>query len=158
MGSTSVASVGGANSLTLAAGNIPQVSTSYTPAGTTNIGHSHSLGTTNVSLASGSAASVDINHQHNVALGQYAIAGGSSATALVSNTTGSIPTSGAMLSNNTHSHSVSGTTNIDHSHTLGTTNIALTGTAATITVGNASPTALENRPLYFSVVYLMRVK
>lgn len=198
MGSTAIGAVGGANSFTLAAGNIPQISTSYTPAGTnsasgvsgtTNIAHTHA--------ATGVTGTVDIAHNH----GASSISG----------------TTGTMNSNTSHSHTytatagagsglygatsqVSSTTpatstvNIDHTHaisgtaggqtlgstpvalasgvaggqTLGATNVGLasgvaaaqgfTGTAATITVGTASPSSVENRPLYFACVFVMRVK
>jgi hypothetical protein len=155
MGSTGIGAVGGQNSYKLIGTDIPQVSTSYTPAGTTNIGHSHSLGTTNVALASGNAAGVG-DHQHLSGVYNNAAAGGQGGYNVIT-TAGSQPVSGLA---GAHGHSVSGTTNIDHSHTLGTTNVGLSGTPATITVGNAvgSQTSVENRPLYFAAVYVMRVK
>jgi hypothetical protein len=153
MGSTTVSSIGGQNSTNLVANNIPQISASYTPTGTTNIGHSHSLSATNVALASGSAAS-DGAHNH-YPKGSGGTGGDDiyrhGGTTTIVNVTTPTTTDGA------HTHTVTGTTNIAHSHTLETTNIALAGTPATITVGAASPTAVENRPLYLSVIYVMRV-
>jgi hypothetical protein len=160
MGSTAVGSTGGQNSITLAANNIPTLyNSAVAVSGTTNIAHSHSLGTTNVALASG-ATNTTGDHNH----GQSgAKVGNSVAQEAAAGATGRFAFNDAYSQNfatqGNHSHSVTGTTNIDHSHTLGTTNVALaSGTTATITVGTASPAALENRPLYFSGVYLMRVK
>jgi hypothetical protein len=141
MGSTAVASTGGQNSTTLAAANIPQVSTSYTPAGTNA-----------ASSVSGSVGGSDGTHTHTAtttALGPI------NATQLVN--AGSF--AGAVTSIAAGSVTVT-STNSGHGHGFSLTAAAqgFTGQAATITVGNASPTALENRPLYFSVVYLMRVK
>jgi hypothetical protein len=160
MGSTAAGSTGGANSLTLASGNIPTLfNSAVSVTGTTNIGHSHSLGTTSVALASG-ATGGESAHVHATSNdSSYAAVKGAGVAVGGSNYGIASLTLSTTGPGSNHTHTVSGTTNIDHSHTLGTTNVALaSGTTATITVGNASPTALENRPLYFSVVYLMRVK
>lgn len=153
MGSTAIGAAAGANTVTLTPSNIPQNSTNYTPAGTTNIGHSHSLGTTNVALGSGATNSTGY-HSHTIPAYSGA-AGGFIPGASVAPTT---PLSRNTGGDGTHDHTVTGTTNIDHSHTLSTTNVALAGTTATITIGTASPTAFNNRPKYLPVVYVMRVK
>jgi hypothetical protein len=161
MGSTAVGSTGGANSLTLAASNIPTLyNSTVAVSGTTNIGHSHTLGASGVVSGNPDATGNTLSsHTHT--------SSGDSNDAFVRGA-GSISTAGStygIVSANTrttglpsavaHTH----TTDINHTHTLGTTNVALaSGVTGTITVGTASPVALENRPLYFSVVYLMRVK
>lgn len=153
MGSTAVGAGTGANTKTLVPANIPQNSTAYTPAGTTDIAHSHTLGTTNVALASGVTSETGW-HSHTIPA-YNAGAGGFIDGAVVDSTA---PVSRNTGGDGNHTHSVTGSTNIGHSHTLSTTNVALAGTPATITIGNASPSSFDCRPKYMPVVFVMRVK
>ena len=111
---------------------------------TTNIGHSHSLGTTNVG-GSGSAASGGVDHSHQVGGGAYnfIMSKPSGGNTNFNNgggveIQGSGATDGASAYN--HTHSVSVTTNIDHSHTLGTTNVTASGNIGKVTGGVSGDT------------------
>ena len=137
MGSTAAGSTGGANSLTLAVANIPQMSGSFGSNATGD--HTHTF--------SGSTGGMSANTVHSHTFAQIAGAGtgGFGGTQNISLT---YPATSSV--NLDHTHGYSGTTALssigNHAH------------STTVTLGTASPTALENRPLYFSVVYLMRVK
>lgn len=173
MGSTAAGAIGGENSnshthsvtsnvsvgnITLTAGQIPQLSTSYTPAGTNAAG-----------TCSGSSA-VGGTHTHRTS---HVVGSNSSgfhtwtAMAVQGGSTYGLGYGDLNVSNadSGHSHSFSGTTSAQ----------AFTGTAATITVGSASPSAIvhsvtnpavtsgvpsdtENRPLYLSTFFIMRIK
>jgi hypothetical protein len=94
-------------------------------------------------------------------------------------TSGSAISTGAPVGQHTHTLSASAegqtlgitskslTSGIANGQTLGATSAAIAGSAAspdffgteaTITVGNTTPDSFESRPLYFSCVYVMRVK
>jgi microcystin-dependent protein len=110
---------------------------------TTNIGHSHSLGTTNVSLAGGTAASAGA-HNHGLHAQSPASGLGSGAVA-ASNAGGTGWYPSEISTEGAHTHTVSGTTNIDHSHTLGITNVS-----ATVSGDN------ETRPMNKGVNYIIK--
>ena len=143
MGSTAVGATGGQNSTTLGTANIPQMSGSF---GSNSTGdHTHTY--------SGSVVNAG-NHVHHLSdsiVQSYSFNQGSGTSyAPIQGTIASTDNWGNTSTNGDHGHSYSGTSagsSIgNHSHTT------------TVTLGTASPTAIENRPLYFSVVYLMRVK
>lgn len=146
---------GGANTQGLAAVNIPQVSTSYTPAGS----------------VSGSATGGGVDHTHSGSTGEgsfsYAavIVGQSTSLSMdwdshlltrggnvVDSTPGTYNWNGRK---HTHDFGTSGASVYSHTHGL---SASFGGTAATITVGNASPTEVNNEPAYTEVVWIIRVK
>lgn len=110
---------------------------------TTNIDHTHSLGATNVGLASGTAASAG-SHNHGLHAQSPATGLGSGAVA-ASNGGGTGWYPSEISTEGAHTHSVSGTTNIGHTHTLGTTNVS-TG----VTGDN------ETRPMNKGVNYIIK--
>lgn len=145
MGSTAVGSTGGQNSTTLAVANIPQMSGAFT-SGAQSADHSHTFSGTTAGM------NANVTHSHTTTAN---VTSGSAQQI----TAGAAPShfgfNGGALGNGTSS------TNTDHAHTYsGTTSGVSVGHthSTTVTLGTASPTALENRPTYFSVVYVMRVK
>lgn len=105
------------------------------------------LGTTNVSLASGSAASAGA-HTHNVTMPNrnvFADTGVSGYNMTASDTLTKTSTSAGA-----HTHTVTGTTNIGHTHAAS----ALTGTAAAQTI---SSTDLETAPMALSLYFIIKV-
>jgi len=140
-GSTTSGNTGGGNTVTLAASNIPSLSGTFTS--TVDGDHSHMMTHTHVINASGP-------HQHNItSYGNGTAASGSGAAR------GDHPSTLGLSSltnfDGSHDHTVnafSGTTSFvgDHLH------------KTTVTLGNASPTAVNNEPSYLEVVWLIRVK
>jgi hypothetical protein len=179
MGSTTAGGIGGDNAMAHTHSVTSNVAVSTQPTFTVPA-HYHNtfsltaagqtLGTSNVSLASG-ATSDPGNHNHSVPDWAATYAGGTGTTRLTS--TGA--STGTTFAGG-HTHTVSGTTNIGHTHgsssvsgTVGnqggsngdgafaasrTADVALTNNA--VTSGAASNT--ENRPLYLSAFYVMRIK
>jgi hypothetical protein len=135
----------GGGSATLVAGNIPQVSTSYTPAGSVDISHSHTSST-----VSGTVGGSDGTHTHSHNYGANNNANTTNMSVNVEN----LGTRSDVLSGGGHGHGFSLSA---AGQTLGATSKSLTGTLATITVGNASPTSFSVVPNYINVVYLIRV-
>lgn len=175
-GATSFGGTGGGTA-SLVAANIPQVSTSYTPAGTVDISHTHGS-----SLVTGTVDATNLTHTHTyngsvdpVADHQHTlfVVAAAGSTFYVSKTAGpGVPENATTDPAGAHGHTYSGTTagpspSLNHGHTfsggsaagqtLGTTNKSLSGTLATITVGSASPTSFNVIPNYIDVVYLIRV-
>ena len=174
-GSTTIGTTGGANSIDfshthsvtsnvsianhakLIASDIPQISTNYTPVGTTNIAHGHTVSESPHSHTSRVAWSSDTNS-----------AGLSGAGA----TYGAGQASQFWAGSGTYAASTGLTVNA-----LGATNVSLAGTLATITVGTvvgsqtqlthsttnnavtsgSGLTSTDVRPQYFNVIYVMRV-
>lgn len=101
-----------------------------------------SQGVSNISLASGSAATGG-THQHQVGYGANVFGGG--ATNPTFGGGGSDPSTNA---HNGHTHSVSGTTNIQHSHSA--SDLTATAAAPTITGDN------ETRPINKGVAYIIK--
>jgi hypothetical protein len=134
----------GGGSATLVSGNIPQVSTSYTPAGTVDISHSHTSST-----VTGTVGGSDGGHSHGMTWG-------ANSNAQFQNFSTNVENLGAVswLGGGEHGHGFSLSA---AGQTLGATSKSLTGTLATITVGNASPTSFNVVPNYINVVYLIRV-
>jgi hypothetical protein len=137
MGSTTVGATGGQNSTTLAVANIPQMSGTFGSNATGD--HTHTF--------SGSTGAMSANATHAHLYDKIAGAGtgGFGGTANISLTQ---PATSAANTDHTHAYSgtTSGSSIGNHTH------------STTVTLGTASPTAIENRPSYFSVVYVMRVK
>jgi len=181
-GSTTYGGAGGGTA-SLVAANIPQISTSYTPAGTVDISHSHgassvtgtvdsnALGTHTHGLGSVGTSNPG-NHNHGMGSAQNINING------VGSLSGGIYAGGGIgffftttVTEGGHTHSLTGSMDaspsLTHGHTfssgsaagqtLGTTNKSLSGTPATITVGSGSPTAFNVIPNYVNVVYLIRV-
>ena len=179
MGSTTAGGIGGDNSHAHTHSVTSNVAVSTQP--TFNVpAHYHNtfsltaagqtLGTSNVSLASGATAGG--GHEHNVP----GYNGGSAIANNLGGNASSLYSANSTNGGGAHSHTVSGTTNIGHTHgsssvsgTVGnqggsngdashaasrTADLALTNNA--VTSGAASNT--ENRPLYLSTFYVMRIK
>lgn len=153
MGSTSAGSIGGSTSVTLAANNVPQVSTSYTPAGTVSVslsGSAPSLGGTTTFSSTSHIHTLKTSGSDRLVV-QGVGTGGTNKQIQTDNAPSSDLYATTNASSDTASVSISGGSYSVSSSTF-------SGTVATITVGSASPTAIENRPLYLSVFYVMRVK
>jgi hypothetical protein len=179
-GATTFGGAGGGTA-SLVAANIPQVSTSYTPAGTVDISHTHgssgvtgtvdsnALGT-HVHGLTGVGTSNPGNHDHGLNPQMVSLVGGTLSGGLY--TVGATPLRyvDTQLQGG-HTHTLTGNTDsspsLTHGHTfssgsaagqtLGVTNKSLSGTPATITVGSGSPTAFNVIPNYIDVIYLVRV-
>jgi hypothetical protein len=174
----------GGGTASLVAANIPQVSTSYTPAGTVDISHTHGASSvtgtvdatnlTHTHTYSGTTTTTGSSHAHDFLLpgagGNPGIGGANNSDSVPANVANAY--AGVGTGQSTHTHTYSGTTDnnngtLNHGHTfssgsaagqtLGTTNKSLSGTPATITVGSASPTSFNVIPNYIDVVYLIRV-
>jgi hypothetical protein len=181
--STSSGTVSGASAVTLSSGNIPQVSTAYTPAGSVDISHTHgassvtgtvdssALGTHTHSF-SGTTGNNNSSLNHDHTFLQLTFFGDAQAGSPRFAISGTVATNtGGNNQSLDHTHNFSGTTgdspSLTHSHTfssgsaagqtLGATSKTLTGTGATITVGSSSPTSFDILPPYINAVYLMRV-
>ena len=152
MGSTTAGTAAGANTTdishthsvtsnvtvgnhTLAANQIPQNSTTYTPAGSVNIEHGHSGSTATFDKSSWNSNGANHEHQQSVSTG-----GGGSSIVSVGGSPFGTGRQGSV--NNTYgntpswfSSSVTGSASIAY---LGATFRSLVGTAATITIGTAS--------------------
>lgn len=177
-GATTFSGTGGG---TLSAANIPQISTSYTPAGSVDISHTHgsssvtgtvdsnALGTHTHGLGSVGTSNPG-NHNHGLGSSQNInINGVGSLSGGVYQTGGTGFFFTTTVTEGGHTHTLTGSMDaspsLTHGHTfssgsaagqtLGATSKSLTGTLATITVGSASPTQFD--PKYIDVVYLIRV-
>ncbi len=117
----------------------------------TTSGSVGSLGTCNVSLASGATNSTGA-HAHSFASfsGTYVIG-----TNSITSWSG---VSHYTSSDGNHSHTVSGTTNIAHSHTYNNSVITCTVITGSIGDGANDVSITENRPQYFTVHYYMRIQ
>ncbi len=119
----------------------------------------HTLATSNISLASGSAGGQNGGEHNHVATDAgsykyvaevYAGSGSTIVRALYSSGTLAITTT------DEHTHlasAVSGTTNIGHSHPASTVTGSIGGSG---TEADVSGNTIENRPKYFSVKYYIR--
>lgn len=158
---------------TLAAANIPFLSTSYTPAGTVDIQHTH--GSSNVTYNKSDWNTNQINHFHTMSNGGSFIGNGGGSSANVS--TGG----GGYVTNSTTSGNIASWNNFvingtAAGQTLGATSKSLSGTPATISVGNltvtdvthsvtnnavtsgaASVTSINIVPQYLDNFYIIRV-
>lgn len=180
-GATTFGGAGGGTA-SLVAANIPQVSTSYTPAGTVDISHTHGS-----SSVTGTVDAANLSHTHtltgvgtsNPGNHNHGFGGGQMVNLAFGNLSGGIYQSGGTqlryndtINDGGHTHTLTGSTDgasvsMNHGHsfssgsaagqTLGTTNKSLSGTPATITVGSGSPTAFNVIPNYIDVIYLVRV-
>ena len=135
--------------------------------GTVNIGHTHDdyINTTYRSLISGEAQSGGA-HSHSVGGTANTASDDTGGGGIVS---GQIDTYGNNLSffganlgtsyNGDHTHTVTGRTDVSHTHTLGYTNVALaSGLTSVLSIGQLSPSGVNILPPYMNVVYVMRVK
>jgi hypothetical protein len=124
-----------ANTKTLAVANIPQMSGTFT-SGTVSSGHTHGFGAW--------SGGINANHTHSY------VSPGGAGSGLFGTTTQVVPAypqTGTVSAD--HAHYTSGTTNdINQNHTHNTT----------VTLGTASPTALDVRPKYITTKYVMRIK
>lgn len=175
-GSATAGTIGGNSAQPILAAYIPQVSTSYTPAGTVDIGHTHAA-----SSISGTANSgVNLTHGHTNTATQL-----SNSAIPVENVgsgnnnriaTSAIEAAGTgyvirqwTFPNNGHNHfitvAIDPSGSLDHSHSvtgtadgqgLGSTPVALSGTPATITVGSGSPTSMPIIPTYLATYFIVR--
>lgn len=155
-GATATGAVGGGTA-TLTALNIPQVSTTYTPAGTTDVGHTHL--SSNVTYNKQDWNTNQTAHAHNSASsGAQFVCNGTGGTGANVTTGG-----GGYVLNITATNTASWTNTVINGtaagQTLGTTNRNLTGTSATITVGTApgSLTPVSIVPTYLSTFYIIRI-
>ena len=138
----------GANTVTLGAANIPQMSGAFA-SGNESAGHTHG----------GSTGTESANHTHSGTTDQgsptlYNNTGGSTGAAGVANPAVN-PYSGLQ-----HNHSfTTGTQSANHTHSFTTGGISANHThTTTVTLGTASPTAVNNEPAYTEVVWVIRVK
>jgi hypothetical protein len=155
MGSTAPSAGGagiaqGANSFKLIATDIPQISTFYTPAGTnaaSSVSGTAVQGATDATGGNHTHTVSDLVHNRQIYMDQL---GGTITQTVPYRIAAEVANPLVARAAGGHSHSLSGTAAAQ----------GFSGTQATITVGTAvgSQTLVENRPLYFSVVYLMRVK
>jgi hypothetical protein len=148
---TGVYATGGANTVTLAPTNIPQLSTNYTPAGT------NAASSVSISVDKTQWNSNQNTHSHTVNVygggaTYHQAAGVGSSISTADNANDSAGTGTASSS------SVSWTAGSVASGTGTATAQAFAGTPATITVGTGSPTAINNEAAYIEVVWLIRVK
>jgi hypothetical protein len=167
-GSTVAGATGGAATIFLSAAQIPRLwYSALSVTGTVNIAHSHSeySGTTNRALTSGATPAGGGGHGHTVTGETNVASNDTGGGGVVSGTTDSrqdFSYFGASFGTSTpgeHTHSVSGNTDISHTHTLGTTNVALAnGITAFLSIGQESPSGVSILPPYMNVVYVMRVK
>lgn len=153
--------VGGLNGLTLITGNLPP----HTHTGSTASAgtHSHAGTTTNTTGAhthGGSTTDAQGNHNHTPFNGgdfatldsaggpggyNFTVGGGSESRRSTTNTSGS------------HSHNLSITSDGGHSHTVTVTaDGAHVHTFTTDATGSATP--VDNRPRYFGLVFIMKVR
>lgn len=135
MGSTSAGTLGGNtnNQITISSSNLPTH--------THDISHTHTGSTTSQNTSTTSGHSADHSH-------------GASMWNTTFNDAYFVPGGGSPLRTN----NTGGTSN-DHTHTYAHTHAISTSTQSTTTSGNGgfSNTAIDIRPLYISVVYLIRV-
>ena len=144
-GSTyAVGATGGANSVTLLTANLPSHTHSISGSGTTSgqsVGHTHTFSaTTNTTGDHTHGLGVDVMYQ--------AAGSGPFFTGNQANIQYGIVTSTQSAGN--HSHSVSGTTSgtsSDHTHTF-----SFSGTSG----ATGSATAVDIRPLYYALAYIMK--
>ncbi len=124
----------------------------------TTSGSVDSLGTSNVSLASGATNTTGV-HCHTIGSG-FVFLKATPAEASHSHPSASGNNDGMIFLNLNHPHTVSGTTNIAHSHTYN--NSVITCTVITGSIGDGandvSSNTTENRPQYFTVHYYMRIQ
>lgn len=176
MGSNTIGLSGGLNSYSLVASNIPRLSTGYTPAGSVGVslagGSPYLTGSTTFSGANHTHTEGDMSAAIGAIQGRIDYLG---YQAVANNPRG--PTvnaayaiGGAWGSNTSygwnHYTKVYGiTAGNNYNAAVGIaggyyyiSGTSFTGTAATITVGTVTVTPLENRPLYFSCSFVMRVK
>jgi hypothetical protein len=150
-------STGGANSVTLVATNIPQISTSYTPAGTVP---ASGLTAAAQGFNLPSITNQTATHTHAPSSGTRQFVVNSDGSFINGTGTGSF--------SGTHREAATNGDSVNHTHTLsgGSNNASsvtgtatLSGSAATITVGTVggSMTAVATLPSYVAAVYLMRV-
>ena len=153
-GGTTSGATGGANTQGLIAANIPQMSGNF-PSGTESANHTHGFSTT---------TSTDGYHGHTLCIrftgsgacnyiaGDYSAGGPYKAVRsndLPISTNQNVSNQSGTEDGGSHSHSAGGTTagiSANHTHTT------------TVTLGSASPTAVNNEPAYVETVWVIRVK
>jgi hypothetical protein len=156
MGSNTPGGIGGQNSYTISTGNLPPHTHVIThdhgdhthtgTTGTVSSNHQHFLDIT---------SSTNGSHQHDIIMssghsGSFAVAIGGDST----------QQSGRVVASGNHNHATSGWTggfSADHTHdfTTKSTGISYTGSSEN---GGFANSAIENRPLYLSCKYIIRIK
>lgn len=162
-GNTTSGGTGGANTVTLAANQIPQLSGAFT-SGVNSVGHTHTITTGGISANhthSGSTGNDSPDHSHNIwKKGQYEGIDTNPNYPLGAGpnySQGTISTHGASAR---HAHPfTTGTVSADHTHSGTTSGVSANHTHnTTVTLGSASPSSVNNEPAYVEVVWVIRVK
>ena len=191
-GNTTSGTTGGANTVTLAANQIPQLSGTFTSGnqsadhthtGTTgghSADHSHSGTTGTVSsdhVHGGSTSGVSVNHVHSIGYRTissakppyddgYTFKGidhtagntGVYSTSGFSADHSHSFTTGGISANHNHGFSTGGVS-ANHTHSFTSNGVSANHTHSTgVTLGYASPSAVNNEPAYVETVWVIRVK
>jgi hypothetical protein len=167
-GSTFAGATGGTTTIYLGASNIPRLwNSALSVTGTVNIGHAHNeyAGATNRGLTSGTTTAGGGGHGHTVTGEANTASDDTGGGGIVSGAVdgrNNLSFFSAIFSTSTpgeHTHTVTGNTDISHTHSLGTTNVALAdGLTSALSIGQDSPTGISILPPYMNVVFVMRVK
>lgn len=170
-GSYTVGATGGGDSFTIGTNNLPNHTHGITDPGhlhAVNItsagsgGHGHQISSSGLHTHTTDNTG---NHQHN---GYYRsiYTGNGSFMALTNQPTASGTSTAATANDGTHTHTISSSgshthttdTVANHQHTVaGNTATGTTGISVAQGGGTASPAAIDKRPQYYALAYIMRI-